>query len=211
MTALPYYSMAELVAMIDEPNRSICRRFLHENADLIAVAAGSSFNHQAWEGGWLDHTVETMNFAVLEVEQWKATGRLALLPPDERFDLSEALVVMFLHDLEKVFRWKVGEDDKLVRTPEGRIEVLPGLKTKAQRKAFVEAKIQEYGFKINDRMRNALLFVEGIPDELYTPHGRLMGPLASLAHVCDVKSARGHYDSPLATNDPWKGAKRSAG
>ena len=36
-----------------------------------------------------------------------------------------------------------------------------------------------------------------------------MKPLAALAHLCDVTSARMWFDHPALTDDPWEGAKRA--
>ena len=45
----------------------------------------------------------------------------------------------------------------------------------------------------------------------YTNKRRMMGPLAAMAHMCDVASARLWFDYPAATGDPWLGAARVAG
>jgi len=37
-----------------------------------------------------------------------------------------------------------------------------------------------------------------------------MGPLAAMAHLCDVTSARIWFDCPAAAHDPWEGAARFA-
>lgn len=202
-----YYSLESLLGMIDEPNSSACWRLIDDNAELFAVAAGSSYNHQAWVGGYRDHIVETMNLMVLLHRSLAATGRFAMLPAEEQFTLSDGLVVMFWHDIEKVWRWQLVNGEPLI--VDGRVKTIPALRSKEDRGVFAATKIAEYGVELTPAMQNALRFVEGIRDADYTPNARLMGPLAALCHACDTFSARMFHDFP-ALNDPWTGAQRSA-
>jgi hypothetical protein len=184
-----YYDLDTMVAMIDEPNRSICRRAVHDNRTLFQQAAGSSYNHQAWTGGYWDHITETMNIWLLLFGAFEATGRLSQLKSGERFSRSDGLIVLFWHDIEKPWA-----------------SLMPD---KASRKEFAEAKIREYGVVLNPALRNALDYVEGIRDSDYSPFDRRMWPLAALCHACDMLSARAFYDFPLAAHDAW-GARRVA-
>ena len=67
-----YRSLNELLEMIEEPNGSICRKVLQDNYNLFSKARGSSHNHQAWEGGYLDHLTEIMNIAMVLYEPLNA-------------------------------------------------------------------------------------------------------------------------------------------
>ena len=92
------YALVEaLVDRIDNPNGAACRRILAEHRELFATVQGSTHNHQAWRGGYLDHVSEVMNIAVLLYEQLAAKRPLP-------FSLSDLLLVVFLHDIEKP--WK---------------------------------------------------------------------------------------------------------
>src|SRR5262249_9207094 len=72
---------------------------LAEHNDLFWSARGSSHNHQAWAGGYAHHVREVMNVAVV---LYDALGQLRPLP----FSLSDALVVLFVHDLEKPWAYE---------------------------------------------------------------------------------------------------------
>jgi hypothetical protein len=196
------YSLGELIGFIDEPNQSICKRFFYDNAPLFVTAPGSSKNHQAWRGGYWDHIAETLNLCVLLFCALEGTGRLAQLKPEEQFTLSDALTVLFIHDIEKPWRCQEVEG-YLVYSPDARFEVRPDLKSKEQRQNFAAKKIAEYGFVLNANQRNALKYVEGIRDSDYSPNSRIMLPLAALCHSCDMFSARMFYDFPLAEGDAW--------
>ncbi len=84
----------DFVNLIDEPNRSRCLRLYEDHKEKIVTAFGSKSKHQAWKGGYRDHVKETMEFAV----------DLYQLYEDKRnyqFTLSDALLTLFLHDIEK--------------------------------------------------------------------------------------------------------------
>ncbi|MEB3340037.1 hypothetical protein, partial [Okeania sp.] len=80
--------------MIDKPNGSKCLQLLEENRQLFQTVRGSTHNHQAWVGGYIDHIQEVMNIAY---SFYHHLNGLRTLP----FSLSDVLLVTFLHDLEK--------------------------------------------------------------------------------------------------------------
>jgi hypothetical protein len=164
--------LAGLVDMIDSPNREHCLRLWRDNVDLWGATRGSSHNHQAWAGGYLEHVKETMEIAVA---LYSAHYSLLAGPREFPFTLADALLVLFLHDLEKP--WK--ELD----------HVRAGLRTKAQREAFRLTKIVEYGIELTPVQSNALKYVEGEGDD-YRSDVRVMSELAAFCHMCDVASAR---------------------
>lgn len=199
----PRYSLTELLEMIDEPNRSICKQLIADHHDRFMAVAGSTRIHQAWGGGYLDHVVEVMNLAVLYYRVLEPLSRFARLPKKQQFTLSDALVVMFWHDIEKVWRSRLDTDNQLVFEPDGRVAVLPGLEAKADRIAFAEEIITRYGVVLTDAMKNALKYVEGIRDKDYSPDDPRMLPLAALCHICDLTSARMFRFHPLEEGEPW--------
>ena len=187
-----YRSLEEMLDMIDEPTRSLCFRFLSDNRDILTRAPGASHNHQVWKGGYLDHIQESMNIGVVFYELLQ---KLRPLP----FSLSDVLLVLFLHDLEKPWRYKKDEA--------GGIQEVRGLDTKEERRRFQNKKLADYGFQLTPPQENALRYVEGEIDN-YTPFRRMMGPLAAFCHLADITSARIWFGYPLSENDPWNGAKR---
>lgn len=188
-----YRSLTDIIELIDEPNRSACLRLVEDNQDLLTKARGSKTKHQAWTGGYVDHVVEVTNIAVV---LYDSLDRLRLLP----FALSDALLVLFLHDLEKPWKHDIQT---------GRWKDAADLDTKEKIRVFVEEKINAYGFQLTDEHRNGLRYVEG-ENKDYHPELRVQGPLAAFAHLCDVTSARIWHDHPLRQSDPWEGSKRSS-
>lgn len=181
--------MFELVSMIDEPNRSKIMKFINANRSTLLAAYGSVHNHQAWPGGWWDHTVEVMNRAVL----WY---------PDPRphpFSLSDALLVLFLHDIEKPWKYE--------RDADGRLTHRSGMVTKAGHQRFREQVIEKCGLEVTADHMNGIKYAEGELDD-YNNRKRVAGELAGFAHCCDHYVARVKHQHPLVKDDPWKGAWR---
>lgn len=176
-----YYGLFDLIRFIENPNRDICVKILDENRDLFLSASGSTINHQAWPGGYLDHVQETMNIAVFLYTQLNVVRPLP-------FKLSDAMLVLFLHDLEKP--WKG----------------LCHLDTKRDKYNFRFQKIEEYKISITPEQENALKYIESEGND-YTNHGRVMNPLAAFCHLADTISARIWFDHPKDM-DAWVGAHR---
>lgn len=186
-------TIEELVELIDEPNRSACKRLLVENRTLFEKARGSTHNHQTWDGGYIDHVTDGMNFGFHFYPFMASFGRP--LP----FSLSDALLVFFLHDLEKPWRIQV--------LPSGEVTNREGLATKEEFKQFREAKLVEYGFTLTPAQMNGLTYVEGEYKD-YSSLYRVMNELAAFCHAIDNLSARLWYDYPKAQGDEWAGAGR---
>jgi len=187
-------ALDELLALVDEPNRSACQALLEDNRALFETARGSTHNHQAWAGGYIDHVTDGMNFGRHLYPVIAAFGRP--LP----FSLSDALLVFFLHDLEKP--WRILVD------AEGRASNRDGLSTKEEFKAFREAKLAEYGIRLTPAQMNGLTYVEGEHKD-YTSTRRVMNELASFCHLIDNWCARGWHGHPKAGgSDEWTGADR---
>jgi len=189
-----YLSVDRLFKKIDEPYRSRCRRIYLDNLKRFCEAAGSSHNHQNWRGGYHDHFVEAMNIAVL---LYRRLGSARTHP----FSLSDALLIIFLHDLEKPFKYELLYYNSGVAV--NRVLWC----TKDERKKFREQKLAEYGIKLTPEQANAMRYVEGEGND-YTNERRVMNELAAFCHMCDVWSARGWHSYPSTENDPWTGAKR---
>ena len=190
---LEYLSIDQLVALIDPPYRAICQQILAEHRRLFETTRGSTHNHQTWTGGYIDHITDGMNYTCHLYAFEAAFGR------PMRFSLSDALLIFFLHDLEKPWRILV---DAL-----GVASNREGLDTKAAYKNFREAKLAEYGLVLSPYQLNALTYVEGEYQD-YSSLRRVMNELASFCHRVDTWSARERYDYPRETGDEWTGAGR---
>ena len=187
-----YQQLPERLAQSDEPFRSACKKLLDTNASRMEVARGSTHNHQAWPGGYLDHVREIMNTAAVLYGPMNARRPLP-------FSLADALLVLFLHDLEKP--WAFEEKDGVIQRNWAFLH-------KAESQAFRVAKFAEHGVQLPEAIERAVFFTEG---EIlhYSSTERGMSPLAAFCHMCDVASARIWFDFPAAQGDPWPGAQRT--
>ena len=190
---MPKYStIEESIVNIDEPYRDICHRILEDNRPLFEFVQGSTHNHQTWLGGYIDHITDGMSFIPHFYAFLQTFGRP--LP----FSCSDALLVFFLHDLEKPWRIEIFE---------GKARNRAGLETKQQFKDFREQKLREYGLELTPALKNAFTYIEGEYQD-YTPTRRVMNELAAFCHDVDTWCARGWYDYPKAADDEWLGAGR---
>jgi len=177
----------EWLDTIEGQNKEAISRFIEhgDHRQRLERSPGSRSAHHAWEGGWMEHERQTMMIAAYMYDFFMLTGRMDELPESERFTLSDAQIVMFLHDIEKPFVY--GFDDA------GRV-IIENPMSKQERKSFRKGVIEEYGFILSPTMANALTYVEGERDVDYIPGGRAEQPLASFCQVTDNLSARAFYD-----------------
>lgn len=190
---LDYLPIEQLIDLIDEPNKAICHAILNDNRALFEHARGSTHNHQTWEGGYIDHVTDGMNYARHLYALNGAFGRL--IP----FSMSDALLVFFIHDLEKP--WRILVD------AEGKASNRQGLTTKAEFQKFREEKLASYGLVLTPYQQNGFTYVEG-EQSSYSNMRRIMNELASFCHMVDNWCARGWHDYPKAQGDEWTGAGR---
>jgi len=189
----PYYPIDDLVMRIDEPNRTACLRLLADHRDLFSTVQGPTQNHQTWRGGYLDHVTEALNIAVVLYTELSTRRPLP-------FSLSDILLVVYLHDLEKPWAFE--------RAPNGVLQRKASMATKEAHQTFRRQKLMEYGVVLTSEQENGVRYAEGELND-YTSQRRVMGPLAALAHMCDVASTRLWFDYPAESDDPWMGAGRS--
>lgn len=168
--------LQELLDSIDEPNRTACKRIWQENEELFRTAKGSKANHQTWEGGYLDHISETCTIATTT---YCALEQIRPLP----FRLQDALLALFLHDIEKP--WRYGQS----------AHPRPDLNSDERIHEFRQQVIEQYGFLLTPEIWNAVRYAHGEGDE-YSPDRRVRTPLAAFVGSCDVISARVWYDEP---------------
>lgn len=187
--SIPYFSLSECLALVNEPNKTRFDKFLSNEKKILQNAKGSKSKHQAWKGGYLDHVTETMNIAI---SLYECLGRLRALP----FTLNDALVALFLHDVEKP--WKQAGHN--FTDAEGR-------KNTAAIDSFRREIIRKHGFKVSAAQWNAIKYAEGEGED-YDPHRLVQKPLAAFVHCCDTLSARVWHKHPLRNNDSWLCAAR---
>lgn len=178
----PYLQLPDLVSKIDQPWRDGCQKLLTDHEDRFKQAPGSSHNHQVWPGGYWDHITEAMNLANVLYDRLDS---LRPLP----FSKSDALLVIYLHDLEKP--WKA---DRTFESEE-------------DKRLFRSKLLVDYGIVLKPDQYNALTYVHGELDD-YRSDRRVINELGVFCHSCDYMSARLWFDHAKSTNDPWQGAGR---
>lgn len=170
---MQYQTFIDLITLIDEPNRTACLKIFNDNKERFEQAPGSLTKHQAWIGGYINHLEEAMNIASSMFEMMNNFRTLD-------FTLSDAILILFLHDLEKPFRY---------------IEPKQELNTEKEKKDFVQTIIDKYGIILNENHKNALHYIHGEGDD-YSRTENVQKPLAAFVHLCDTTSARIWPDFP---------------
>lgn len=182
-----YLDMEDLLAMIPGDNGRVCEKIYADCAELFCEVPGSSHNHQAWPGGYHDHVLETMNIARLLYGTMQSVRNLP-------FSLGDALLIMFLHDIEKPWKYELDEH--------GGLRVKDELKSKEAQREFRNKRLAEYGVVLTPEQENAMEYVEG-EYKTYSNRRRVSWPLAAFCHMCDVASARIWFDRP----DVWSAGR----
>jgi hypothetical protein len=163
-------------------------RFHDDHISEILSARGSSGgNHQAWEGGLHDHLVHCF---VLAKDLYKLfherigpgphAGQHINGVHDPRpipFSLESAIVVLYFHDIEKIFKY----GNKPRRYPERLIE--------AKDAWYLGILPTKYGIVFDEQEYNALKYAHGEGDD-HRKDQRVASPLAGFIHAIDYLSAR---------------------
>lgn len=189
----PYFKIEELLDFIDEPIRSGCLRLLEENRELFEHTRGSTNNHQAWEGGYIDHITDAMNIGFHLYDHLLSFRELP-------FRKSDVLLVVFAHDLEKPWKYE--------KTKDGTYRHKKIFADKKNQHAFRIEKLAEYGIRLTKEQESGVLYIEG-ENQDYTNKERVMSPLAAFCHMCDIASARLWFDYPKVDGESWGSRYRS--
>lgn len=180
-------SLRDFLESMDDPRREALLKFYDDYEDIIHYAAGSSHNHQAWEGGYADHIAEVLRISELYHDAMSAVRPLS-------YSKEAAIMSLFFHDIEKPFRY--GPEDsaecnkwrRLAEEAGAGYEVWEDLKWDIL--AEIEAK---YGFKLTADERNGIEYAHG-EGSAHEKFRRVASPLASHVHICDTASARIWHD-----------------
>ena len=167
-----------LVKKIDPRDRKHVLAILKTEDERIRTAAGGLYKHQNWKGGYIDHVVETMSVACLLYKVLNSQRRLP-------FTLSDALYVLFLHDLEKIYKITIDKWGRPIRS-----DLATNPKYRSASTIVKRLKVP-----LTKDQLNALTYVEG-ENKDYHPTKRIMNPLAALVHCCDTVSARIWFNEP---------------
>src|SRR3989344_4610903 len=167
-----YTKLFGYMKRMDKVNYMACQLYLAENKELLKHARGSLANHQAWEGGYLDHILMTMEIAE---DIYPALSKKY----NFEFGLDDVFVCLFLHDIEKPAKYEKKGDN---------LEMKIEMRDKEYVQKFRLGIIDDYRFKLTSDQYNAIDFAEGEIGK-WDPKKRSMTPLAAFVHMCDVASA----------------------
>lgn len=166
-----YLTFKELFKLIDDPLGLKLDEIHNDWWPLFKVSPGAKNNHHIWKGGYLDHVLDCMNIAVELYRLFQHRRPL-------NFSLSSALAVLYLHDIEKPFKY---------------VRSQPNLETKIQRREFRHQFVLEWDIPLNLEGMFALDQTED-ENEDYSANKRVMSELAAFCHTCDTLSARVWFD-----------------
>lgn len=169
-----------LLNKINQNQRRKCFLIIEDNKEKFYIAPGGLHKHQNWKGGYRDHIVETMMITDLLYTKLSSYRKLP-------FSLSECLYLIFLHDLEKMFRLSVSNSGKPIKV---RHNIKGDNSFERTKKILSQSKI-----KLSQEHLHALKYCHG-EEEDYHPTKRIMSPLAAFIHCCDTISARIWYQYP---------------
>ncbi len=144
-------------------NKDNCINMLDSFIKEYPNARGSSHNHQSYGGGYYKHISDIMHYAIMLYRNL----------PKLDFTLSDAILVLFLHDIEKPVKYgsKTFETDREIRN----------------------RLIKEFKIELTEEQYLALKYIHGEGDD-YSKNKRIMSPLCAFCHCCDIISARIFFD-----------------
>lgn len=166
--AAPIYHIHRLLKYTGN-NCDKLMKILDDHQPKMQRAKGSMHNHQAWEGGYLQHVSDCIRIARIIYSS-------ALWPIP--FEFKSVVLVLFLHDIEKPFMQYRMANNPLMQEW-----------TKTERLMYRTILIRHYDIELTAEEQNALMFVEG-EGMAYNNKERKMNELAALCHAADVLSAR---------------------
>ncbi len=170
---MKYQTLSYFLKHIDEPNASRCTQLLDDFHERFKASPGSLRKHQSWKGGYIHHIEETMNLGAMI---YKEMNQFRKLP----FTFSDVLLVLFIHDLEKPFRY---------------VPTKKEFGNDLEKHDFIESLIKKYKIKLSASHKNALEYIHGEGDD-FSRTKRIQKPLAAFVHCLDTMSARIWFDEP---------------
>ena len=128
---------------IDDENKFKCINLLNYFMENYPDAPGSSGNHQAYPGGYYVHVNDILEYAIMLYKSLSKKDNLT-------FSLSDALLVLFLHDIEKPIKYS---ENNLLSDSEIRKKL-----------------ISEFNFDLNEEHLLALKYIHGEGQDLSLIH-----------------------------------------
>ncbi len=158
---------------VEPYNKVCCKNLLMDNKERLLKSPGSFSKHHAWEGGYLDHVIETMEIAEII---YNATSKKRGLD----FTLGDVILILFIHDLEKPFKYS---EPKVI------------METDSDKELFIESLLSQYDFELGDKILRAFQLIHG-EGRSFSKTKRAQSPLSAFCHICDTFSARIWWNYP---------------
>ena len=171
----------DLVAGLQDPRCDIFLKIYDDHKDIFEAAAGSGHNHQAWAGGYADHLAECLRVNEITYEALSQVRPLG-------FTKSSAAICLFLHDIEKPFRYGPADDPRCAPW-QARFNGKPYPTWEDAKWEIIDHLQKIYGFVLSDDEVNAIKYTHGEGSD-HRKDMRVARPLAAHVHHCDNTSAR---------------------
>jgi len=184
MTQILQKNLPQFLKEIDDPRQEIIFKIYNDYKDLFHYAAGSTFNHQAWEGGYTDHILECLRVNDVTYDALKTIRPL-------NFTKASAAIVLFFHDIEKPFRYGKKTDARCAPW-QMKFQDVPHAWENAKWDILSDMQ-KTYGLEFSDDEINGLKYTHGEGDD-HRKDARIASPLAAHVHHCDNTSARIWFD-----------------
>ena len=162
--------------LIEEIHRAQIIKMYRYFERECSEATGSGHNHQFWKGGYFDHIDDVLEYAQI-MYTTLLNGRTITQP----FSLSDALLVLLLHDIEKPIKYS-SQADKLMKLSDENM------------RAHL---IQMFDLELTQAHWDALKYIHGEGLD-HRKDVRVQNPLSAFCHCCDVISARIFFDKPYS-------------
>ncbi len=173
-----------LLEEINDPRREIILSIYKDHEELFHEAKGSGHNHQAWVGGYADHIAECLRINDVYYDS------LQKMRPLE-FSKDSAAIALFLHDIEKPFRYGSIDDKRCQKWQD--IFNREAKDWESIKWDIIKDFEGKYGLELTEEEKNALKYTHGEGDD-HCKDERVSLPLAAHVHHCDNTSARIWYD-----------------
>lgn len=176
------FRLIDFLNSMNDPRKNRLIQIYNNYKELFHFAAGSSHNHQAWKGGYADHIAE-----ILRVNKATYTALEQGLRPLP-FTEDSALIVLFFHDIEKLFSYGPAQNADCKKWLAFKSQ--QNLSWESTKKFIIEDLIDKplEQFFTSDEL-NALKYTHGEGDD-YKKDKRVACELAAHVHHCDNTSAR---------------------
>lgn len=169
----PKIPLDGLISLMEPEHKRVAEKICEDYQDIMYTIPGSASKHQTWKGGYVSHIEDAMNLAIILYHQLHSRRSLD-------FTLSSALFCLFLHDFDKIQRYQLVD---------GELQSQGDYNTNYVDKTR-EIIASQYGYVLTAEEFNALKYTHGEGDDFQPGGKRVMLPLATLVHCCDVISAR---------------------